>query len=162
MDEIITRWATDLSKYQKEFQDQARSVASWDRLLVENGEKINKLYSSAWEAERATKEVESQLSNVETQQSEVEDWLDKYEKELDVMFAEQVGDQVQGADQERERVYKSAEKMSERLVDMGKDLSQMIQEINGAQSALNNRSKEDDPVSLIYFLYAMFRGRKIC
>jgi hypothetical protein len=35
MDEIITRWATDLSTYQKEFQNQAAKVASWDRLLVE-------------------------------------------------------------------------------------------------------------------------------
>lgn len=149
MDEIITRWATDLSKYQKDFQDQAMTVASWDRLLVENGEKIQKLYSSAFEAERATKEVEAQLSLVEGQQGEVEDWLDKYEAEVDAMFTQQVGETLQGADQERERIYKLAERMSQELTDMGTDLWNMIGEINGAQSALNKTNKPDDPLSQI-------------
>src|SRR5699024_7332441 len=33
MDEIITRWATDLTKYQKDFREQAEKVAEWDRML---------------------------------------------------------------------------------------------------------------------------------
>ena len=105
MDEIITRWASDLSKYQKEFQRQAMKVSEWDRMLVENSEKIQKLYGSTLEAERATVEVERQLSVVENDQGELEYWLDHYERQVDELIATQIGqgDTTQGPDQERER-----------------------------------------------------------
>jgi nuclear pore complex protein Nup62 len=149
MDEIITRWATDLSTYQKEFQNQAAKVASWDRLLVENGDKIQKLYTSTFEAERASAEVERQLASVESQQDELTAWLDHYEREVDDMFAKQVGhgETLQGPDQERERTYKLAEKLTDRLDEMGRDLASMIQEINTVSATLTKTSKPDDPVS---------------
>lgn len=107
MDEIITRWASDLSKYQKEFQSQAEKVAKWDRMLVENSDKIQKLYGSTLEAERATSEVERQLSAVESQQEELGGWLDRYERDVDALTSRQVGqgEGLQGPDQERERTY---------------------------------------------------------
>ena len=105
MDDIITRWASDLAKYQKEFQQQAEKVATWDRMLVENSEKIQKLYGSTLEAERATTEVERQLTAVENDQAELEQWLDYYEKEVDSMIASSVSQDgsLSGPDQERER-----------------------------------------------------------
>ena len=105
MDEIITRWASDLSKYQKEFQEQAERVADWDRKLVENSEKIQKLYGSTLEAERATAEVERQLTAVENDQAELSHWLDYYEKEVDSMISSTFGQDgnLSGPDQERER-----------------------------------------------------------
>lgn len=105
MDDIITRWASDLSKYQKDFQAQAEKVASWDRMLVENSEKIQRLYGSTLEAERATTEVERQLTSVESDQAELESWLTHYEGEVDNMIQTQVGqgDGLSGPDQERER-----------------------------------------------------------
>lgn len=105
MDDIITRWAADLSKYQKEFQQQAQKVAAWDRTLVENSDKIQKLYGSTLEAERATTEVERQLTAVENDQAELSMWLDHYEREVDSMISSSVGqgDALSGPDQERER-----------------------------------------------------------
>ncbi|MCJ1343505.1 FG-nucleoporin nsp1 [Peltigera leucophlebia] len=151
MDEIITRWASDLAKYQKEFQRQAEQVASWDRMLVENSDKIQKLYGSTLEAERATTEVERQLTAVENDQEELAVWLDHYEKEVNQMMSNQVGqgDSLQGPDQERDRTYKLAEKLSGRLEEMGKDLSTMIIEINHASSDLSKNSKADDPLSQV-------------
>ncbi|KAH8586320.1 Nsp1-like C-terminal region-domain-containing protein [Bisporella sp. PMI_857] len=152
MDEIVTRWASDLLKYQKEFQEQAAKVAAWDRLLVENGDKIQKLYNSTFEAEKASTEVERQLSAVEGQQGEILAWLDRYEAEVDQMFEMQVGsgDNLQGPDQERERTYKLAEKLTERLDEMGKNISSMIEAINDASSNLSkSNSKADDPLSHI-------------
>jgi nuclear pore complex protein Nup62 len=150
MDEIITRWATDLSKYQKEFKEQASKVAEWDRMLVDNGEKIQKLYSSTYESMRASGEIERQLAGVESQQDELSAWLDRYEQELNDLFTKQIGpgDQVAGPDQERERTYKLAEKLTDRLDDMGKDLTKMIKEINDMSGTLSKGSKPDDPVSL--------------
>ncbi|BAE62858.1 Nsp1-like C-terminal region-domain-containing protein [Aspergillus flavus] len=151
MDEIITRWATDLTKYQKDFKEQAEKVAEWDRMLVENGTKVQKLYGSTVDAERATQEVERQLASVEGQQEELGSWLDRYEREVDEMMSKQVGpgESLQGPDQERERTYKLAEKLSERLDEMGKDLTSMIEEVNGASATLSKTNKADEPISQI-------------
>jgi nuclear pore complex protein Nup62 len=151
MDEIITRWATDLSKYQKEFKEQASKIAEWDRMLVENGEKIQKLYSSTYEAERASNEIERQLASVESQQDELAAWLDRYEADLGELFAKQIGpmEQVQGPDQERDRTYKLAEKLTDRLDEMGKDLTKMIKEINDMSNGLSKGGKPDDPVRFL-------------
>ena len=75
---------------------------------MENSEKIQKLYGSTLEAERATTEVERQLSAVESDQETLELWLDHYEKEVDSMIASQQGGQgesISAPDQERERTY---------------------------------------------------------
>ncbi|KAL9075564.1 MAG: hypothetical protein Q9161_001637 [Pseudevernia consocians] len=169
MDDIITRWASDLSKYQKEFQKQADKVAAWDRMLVENSEKIQKLYGSTLEAERATTEVERQLSAVESDQETLETWLNFYEKEVDSMIASQQGGQgeiISAPDQERERTYvehllfvtgmlmisrsyQIASKLSERLDEMGNDLTTMIEEINDASSTLSKTGKADDPLTQV-------------
>ncbi|KAJ5960109.1 uncharacterized protein N7479_007259 [Penicillium vulpinum] len=151
MDEIITRWATDLGKYQKDFREQAEKVSEWDRLLVDNGTKVQKLYGSTVDADRATQEVERQLSAVEGQQDELSSWLDRYEREVDEMVTKQVGpgESLQGPDQERETTYKLAEKLSERLDEMGKDLTSMIEEVNGASSTLSKTNKADEPISQI-------------
>jgi nuclear pore complex protein Nup62 len=151
MDEIITRWANDLTEYQKEFREQAEKVAEWDRMLVENGTKVQKLYGSTVDAERATQEVERQLASVEGQQDELSSWLDRYEREVDEMMSKQVGpgESLQGPDQERERTYKLAEKLSERLDEMGKDLSTMVEEVNSASATLSKTNKADEPISQI-------------
>lgn len=39
--------------------------------------------------------------------------------------------------------------MSEKLDEMGKDLGEMIEEINTASAALNKNSKVDDPVRFL-------------
>jgi nuclear pore complex protein Nup62 len=109
MDEIITRWAADLSKYQKEFQSQAEQVASWDRALVENSDKVRQLYSKTFQAERDAAEVERQLTMMEENQQELDSYLDRYEKEIDnLMKMHGVGgknESLRGPDQERERTY---------------------------------------------------------
>lgn len=118
--------------------------------MVENGDKIQKLYLSTYDAEKQSAEIERQLSNVESQQDELASWLDRYEGEVDDMFQRQVGqgETLQGPDQERERTFKLAEKLTDRLDDMGKNLSSMIDAINDASTTLSKTSKADDPVSL--------------
>lgn len=119
---------------------------------MENSEKIQKLYGSTLEAERATTEVERQLSAVESDQETLELWLDYYEKEVDAMMASQQGGQgeiIAAPDQERERTYQIASKLSERLDEMGKDLTTMIEEINDASSTLSRTGKADDPLTQV-------------
>jgi nuclear pore complex protein Nup62 len=109
MDEIITRWAADLSKYQKEFQLQAEQVALWDRALVENSDKVRQLYSKTFQAERDAAEVERQLTMMEENQQELDSYLDRYEKEIDNLMkmhgVSGKNESLRGPDQERERTY---------------------------------------------------------
>lgn len=149
MDEIIGRWATDLDKYQKEFHAQAVRVKDWDQKLVENGEKIQKLYLETYEAERASNEIDRQLQSVESQQDELAAWLERYEREAEVLLNRHSGpgEQLSGPDQERERTYKLAERLIDRMDEMSKDMSKMIKEINDISGALSKTGKTDDPVS---------------
>lgn len=73
-------------------------------MLVENSDKISKLYSRTFQAERDTAEVERQLATVEGQQDELSHWLDHYERVLDDMAAK-AGGVESGVDAERERTY---------------------------------------------------------
>lgn len=151
MEDIVTRWASDLSKYQKEFKEQATTVSTWDRSLVDNGEKIQKLYLDTFEAERRSHEIERQLAAVENQQDELEAWLDRYESEVQDMFAKQLGpgEQLAGPDQERERTYKLAEKLMQQLDEKSRDLTKMVKEINDISGTLNKGAKPEDPVSFL-------------
>jgi nuclear pore complex protein Nup62 len=49
--------------------------------------------------------------------------------------------------------YKLAEKLSERLDDMGRDLSTMIEEINSTSASLSKTDKADKPVNLLKSLF---------
>ena len=149
MDEILNRWASELSTHTTAFKKQAEQVAEWDRALVENTDKIGKLYLKTFQAERDAAEVERQLSAVEAQQAEMETLLDGWEREVE-SIVQQRGGEIGGGggvDAERERTYQVAEKVSERLTGLNKDLADVVEEINNASAMLNKSSNPDDPVS---------------
>ena len=149
MDEILTRWATDLTKYTKEFKNHSETVAKWDQVIVDNSSRIDKLYVKTRTCEKQTMSVEMQLSAVENQQTELESWLTKYENDVEAMLSKEgaTPSELGGPDQERERTYKLAEKLAERLDDMGQDLSSMVDEVNAANASLSKNGKADEPVS---------------
>ncbi|RMZ89139.1 hypothetical protein DV736_g3635, partial [Chaetothyriales sp. CBS 134916] len=151
MDEILTRWATDLTKYTKEFKNDADTIAKWDQTIVDNTAKIDKLYVKTRTCEKQTMSVDMQLSAVENQQSELEAWLTKYENEVEEMQAKDNANPAElgGPDQERERTYKLAEKLQERLDDMSRDLETMVEEVNAANASLHKNGKADEPITQI-------------
>jgi nuclear pore complex protein Nup62 len=157
MDEILTRWATDLTRYAKDFKQHAETIAHWDQLIVDNSSKIDKLYVRTRICERQTSSVDMQLTAVENSQSELESWLNKYENEVDEMLAKDSSapSELGGPDQERERTYKLAEKLGERLAEMDRDLSSMVEEVNAANATLSKNGKADEPVSRAMLMYLM-------
>jgi nuclear pore complex protein Nup62 len=150
MDEILTRWATDMSRYSKEFKEHAETIARWDQLIVDNSSKIDKLYVRTRTAERQTVSVDIQLTAVENSQSELEAWLTKYENDVDEMLAKDSAapSELGGPDQERERTYKLAEKLGERLNEMERDLGGMVEEVNAANASLSRNGKGAEPVRI--------------
>lgn len=97
--------------------------------------------------------VEMQLAAVENQQNELESWLSKYENDVEEMLAKDGATQseVGGPDQEREKTYKMAEKLGERLEGMGRDLESMVEEVNAANTSLSKHTKSDEPVGSAIF-----------
>lgn len=73
-------------------------------MLVENSDKISKLYARTFQAERDTAEVERQLTLVEHEQQELERYLEEYEKKVDDAMIGKGGAEG-GVDAERERTY---------------------------------------------------------
>jgi nuclear pore complex protein Nup62 len=148
MDEILTRWTTDLTKYSKEFKNNAETIAKWDQIIVDNSSKIDKLYVRTRTCEKQTMSVDMQLTAVENSQNELESWLTKYENDVDAMLSKEgaTPSELGGPDQERERTYKLAEKLQERLDGMGQDLASMVDEVNAVNASLGKNGKADEPV----------------
>lgn len=108
---------------------------------------MSKLYSRAYQAERDAAEVERQLSRVEAEQDELGMWLGQYESAVDEMVGKiSDGGELAGPDQERERVYSAAGKLSATLEGFNNDLGEVITEINAVSGKLNRGGKGDDPV----------------
>lgn len=76
-------------------------------MLVENSDKIQKLYGNTLEAQRATAEVERQITVVENEQDELEYYLNVYEAQVDEMWKAQGGEtgEMKGPDKERQDTY---------------------------------------------------------
>lgn len=120
-------------------------------MLVQNTDKISKLYSKAFQAERDAAEVEKQISAVEGEQEELEQWLNKYEGEVEALL-QKVGandrNGTEGVDAERERTYKMAERLTDRIEGLNNDLKDVIEEVNGVSVTLGgaNGNGGDDQV----------------
>lgn len=76
-------------------------------------------------------------------------WLGQYETAVDEMLGKIGGEggQLSGPDQERERVYGAAGKLSSTLEGYNNDLTDIINQINTISGQLNRGGKGDDPVS---------------
>ena len=151
-----------MARYSKEFKDHAETIARWDQLIVDNSSKIDKLYVRTRTAERQTVSVDMQLTAVENSQAELEAWLTKYENDVDEMLAKDstTPSELGGPDQERERTYKLAEKLGERLDEMEKDLGGMVEEVNAANASLSKNGKGDEPVSNTSSSQSLFKTDK--
>ncbi|QSL64988.1 hypothetical protein MERGE_002292 [Pneumocystis wakefieldiae] len=148
--DIINKWTRDLDNYSRQFIQQATEVSKWDRLLIESGDKISKLYTDTIEAEQIQSKIDQTLTYIESQQNEMSAFLDQYESQVQELSERQFcrPDGMQPADQEREKVYTLAEKLTEKLDGLGRNLGSMIDEINAA-SNLINKTSEDDPLSSV-------------
>lgn len=147
----MSRWLSDTTKYKNQFLRQAEEIKKWDQLLIENGDKISKLYNDTIEEEKKQNRVETQLMYLENEQNELSEVLDHYERLVKELFEGQMGglEGMQPADQEREKTYIMAQRLNDHLEQMGKDLGGMIDEINKASTTINKTTNQEDPVSFL-------------
>lgn len=112
---------------------------AWDRMLVENGEKITSLHKEMEKVKLDQRRLNQELDFILSQQKELEDLLCPLE---DSVKEQGVTIYMQNADEERERTYKLAENVDAQLKRMSQDLKEIIEHLNTS----GGPSDTSDPV----------------
>ncbi|KAM7407447.1 hypothetical protein PAMA_003258 [Pampus argenteus] len=124
---LINKWSLELEDQERHFLQQATQVNAWDRMLVENGEKITALHKEMEKVKLDQRRLNQELDFILSQQKELEDLLCPLEESV----KEQSGTiYMQNADEERERTYKLAENVDAQLKRMSQDLKEIIEHLN--------------------------------
>uniref|UniRef100_A0A1A7Y7Z9 Nuclear pore glycoprotein p62 n=1 Tax=Iconisemion striatum TaxID=60296 RepID=A0A1A7Y7Z9_9TELE len=127
LESLINKWSLELEDQERHFLQQATQVNAWDRMLVENGEKITSLHKELEKVKLDQKRLNQELDFILSQQKELEDLLCPLEESV----KEQSGTiYMQNADEERERTYKLAENVDAQLKRMSQDLKEIIEHLN--------------------------------
>uniref|UniRef100_A0A8B9G1J8 Nuclear pore glycoprotein p62 n=1 Tax=Amazona collaria TaxID=241587 RepID=A0A8B9G1J8_9PSIT len=127
LESLINKWSLELEDQEKHFLHQATQVNAWDRMLIENGEKISSLHREVEKMKLDQKRLDQELDFILSQQKELEDLLTPLEESV----KEQSGTiYLQHADEERERTYKLAENIDAQLKRMAQDLKDIIEHLN--------------------------------
>ncbi|KAF5103456.1 hypothetical protein D0Z03_000173 [Geotrichum reessii] len=153
IEDIISKWTSVLSKLTKEFQTQASDINDWDKVLMENGDRITQMYTEVVVAERKQTSIDQTLDYINRQQDDVEALLDNYEAQAAEFLADLAGpDGLQPVDQEREKSYRLAEDLNEKLEGMSSNLTNVIKEMNTVQSDLANANPDDALTQIVKVL----------
>uniref|UniRef100_A0A8C1DSK0 Nuclear pore glycoprotein p62 n=1 Tax=Cyprinus carpio carpio TaxID=630221 RepID=A0A8C1DSK0_CYPCA len=127
LEALINKWSSELEDQERHFLQQATQVNAWDRMLVENGEKITALHKDMEKVKLDQRRLDQELDFILSQQKELEDLLCPLEESV----KEQSGTiYMQNADEERERTYKLAENVDAQLKRMSQDLKEIIEHLN--------------------------------
>nr|CAG4642093.1 EOG090X0EZJ [Eurycercus lamellatus] len=140
LEESINKWSVDLDEQEKVFLNQARSVAAWDRLLVNNGEKIVSLSDSVNRVKKDQVRLESELDFVRAQQRELEEMLLPLEESLQ----QEVNNMPH--DVEREHTYQLSENIDSQMRRLADDLKEIIERMNASS---RQHEASADPIAKI-------------
>ncbi|ESO99583.1 hypothetical protein LOTGIDRAFT_141872 [Lottia gigantea] len=142
LEDSINKWTTELSEQEKIFLQQATQVNAWDRLVMENGEKVSALSQDVEKVKTDQQKLDHELDFIHSQQKELEEMLEPLEKSLEqlppISFQ-------QHADLQREHTYQMAESIDAQMKRMGQDLKETIERLN----ATNSKTDPHDPVQQI-------------
>lgn len=140
LEENINKWMADLEKQERDFLQQATQVNAWDRLLVENGEKITGLNGDMERVKIDQQKLDHELDFIKSQQRELEELLVPLEKSVD----QQTSNFQHHADLERDNTYQLAENVDAQLKRMVVDLKEIIDHLN-----TNSSQDNADPIQQI-------------
>ncbi|ELU14274.1 hypothetical protein CAPTEDRAFT_165712 [Capitella teleta] len=142
LEDSLNKWMVELEEQEKYFLEQATLVNAWDRLLMDNGEKISQLNGDMERVKIDQQRLEQELDFVLSQQLEQEEMLRPLEAAVEQL---PVASHQQHADLEREHTYKLAENIDAQLKRMSSDLKEIIEHLNSSHSTQD----ASDPVAQI-------------
>ncbi|XP_013399317.1 nuclear pore glycoprotein p62-like, partial [Lingula anatina] len=142
LEKAINKWTHELEEQEKIFIQQATQVNAWDRLLIENGEKITQLNSDVEKVKIDQQRLDHELDFILAQQKELEEMLVPLEKTIEQLPPISY---QQHADLEREHTYQLAENIDGQLKRMAQDLKEIIEHLN----ATNTSQDSNDPIQQV-------------
>ena len=129
LEEIIQAWYDELETQVSCFEKQAVEIAHWDSRIIANGEAIVALNDRVSSLELMQNQVDQNIASLAGQQSELEGLLDGMDRELPGTI--QLNN---GADQERTRLYESAESAQKQMIDLSSQLARLVQQLNSSDA----------------------------
>lgn len=142
LEENINKWMSELEKQEQDFLELATQVNAWDRLLVENGEKITTLNSDMERVKVDQQKLDYELDFIHSQQRELEELLAPLEKAVEQQPNINI---QQHSALERENTYQLAENIDAQLKRMLSDLKEIIDHLNSS----NTNQDQTDPIQQI-------------
>lgn len=158
LEALINKWSLELEDQERHFLQQATQVNAWDRMLVENGEKITSLHKEMEKVKLDQRRLNQELDFILSQQKELEDLLCPLEESV----KEQSGTiYMQNADEERERTYKLAENVDAQLKRMSQDLKEIIEHLNTSSGPADSSDPvRPDPIQpLLLCVASLLHGK---
>lgn len=142
LEENINKWMSELEKQEQDFLELATQVNAWDRLLVENGEKITTLNGDMERVKVDQQKLDHELDFIHSQQRELEELLAPLEKAVEQQPNINI---QQHSALERENTYQLAENIDAQLKRMLSDLKEIIDHLNSS----NTNQDQTDPIQQI-------------
>ncbi|TFK55813.1 hypothetical protein OE88DRAFT_661993 [Heliocybe sulcata] len=153
IEDIVSRWSSELETHVRTFNEYAGEVSAWDRALIENGNNLAALFAHVLAAEREQTNIDQALDHIEQQQRDLSATLDVYGKSAeDILGGDGDGLRVLDtgpADSERDKNYMLATELHTHLDDLSSSLTQMIEEVNTVSEATPEKQQGEDPMSQI-------------
>ncbi|KAJ2827179.1 FG-nucleoporin nsp1 [Coemansia sp. 'formosensis'] len=162
MEEIAQMWTSELTVQTRAFHTQASTVSYWDRALVQQGKRITELYDATMAVEAEQAALDQSLEHMEGQQNALQNLLDAYEGRVQGIVRKTTSRTEGGkgaalsADEERDNVYSSAERLNMQLDELTRRLTTLVEDVNGisktnaaTNDAEGQRSQAADPFAQI-------------
>jgi len=141
LESVLTGWGVAIEQMSSAFHRQARQVQEWDRKVIENTEKIEKMRQVMDSVRASQRDLEQNLDLIDMKQNELHGVLGTLEQEMERLDQAALGP----ADLEREQGYVQAERINTQLNTMAATMKELIDRLNEGQEP----AASDNPVSQI-------------
>jgi len=128
----VNEWTAELEDHVSTFTKQAITISNYDRMLIENSDKIFDLSMEVQRLQVAADELDNNLDMIHSQQSQLHIMLEQMESEAEKLKVDGLT-QLTSADLERERGYKQAETLNSNLDSMSVTLRDLVSKLNNSQ-----------------------------
>jgi nuclear pore complex protein Nup62 len=131
LEENVNKWNDDLDELERQFIAQATQINAWDRVVLENGDKITALNEELKKIKDNQDRLDHELDFISTQQKDLEALIAPLE---DTLANSGLTKPHDVADDQRQDTFVMAENVDCELKQMVQDLREIIESVNSNTS----------------------------
>lgn len=134
LDEIIQKWVKELDAQVKLFHQRSIELNRWDKLLMEQGNKIAQLYDVVIQAETMQTELDQNLDYLASQQNELAGMLTLLENDVKKIYEQPpptaTNTEAGISDSDREKMFSLAESIDTDLSQLKQGMTTLNEQLN--------------------------------